>query len=170
MSELSGIATMTTMLIAIGEETTADTDAQADDDKVLHTVGTTKGILSQSRDMCIIRQAHSQSDTVAQHGRQGYDTLPGQVGRILNTPRDRTGTGTTDANRTDGLITTILLNHHYYFLAQCRYKIIHIRIVFRGKSVFSQNITSDIHHRIGCSLDADIHTDDLSFDIILLHP
>ena len=160
---------MTTMFLTIGEETAADTDTQADDDKVLHTVGTSESILSQGRDMRIVRQANSQSDTVAQHSRQWHDAFPRQVSRILDTSGNRAGTGTADTYGTDGLVTTILLNHHHDFLTQCRHEVIHIRIIFRRESVFSEDIASDIYHGIGSTLNADIHTDNRSFDIIFLH-
>ena len=54
MTELSGITAMTTMFLAIREEAAADTNAQTDDDKILHTVGTAEGIFTQSRDMGIV--------------------------------------------------------------------------------------------------------------------
>jgi hypothetical protein len=48
-------------------------------------VGRTEGILTQGRDMRIVGQAYSQSDTVAEHSRQRHNTLPRQVSRILYT-------------------------------------------------------------------------------------
>ena len=47
MSELTSIAKVPLMIFAFGEETTTQTDAQTDDDEVLHTMGTAEGVFTQ---------------------------------------------------------------------------------------------------------------------------
>ena len=47
MSELPGIAVMTLMVAASGEEAAAQSHANAQHDEVLHTVGTAKGIFPE---------------------------------------------------------------------------------------------------------------------------
>ena len=46
MAELAREAKMPLMLMALRENTAADADAQADDDEVLHAVGTAEGIFA----------------------------------------------------------------------------------------------------------------------------
>ena len=97
------------MGLSVGEEATAQTTVtDGNHHKVLHTVRTAIGSLTQCRDMGIIGHCHSQSKTVAQHRCQRDDTLPRQVGCVLDTARDITGAGSTDTNGADTLITAIL--------------------------------------------------------------
>ena len=85
MSELTCIAEVTLMVSALRKEATAQAYTQTDDDEILHTMSTTKGVLTQCRHMSIVGEGHSQSQTVAQHGCHRDDTLPRQVGRVLDT-------------------------------------------------------------------------------------
>ena len=119
--------------------------------------------------MCIVRQANRKSNAVTQHGRKGNDTLPRQIGCILNTSRHGTGTWRTDTNGTDGLITAVLLNNHNDLLTQSCHKVIDIRIVTRWERILSDDITTDIHNGVSSRFVTDIYTYDSRFEIILLH-
>ena len=70
MAHLTGKAVEAQMGLPIGEEATAKaTMTDRHHDKILHTVGTAIGLLSQSGDMGVIGHCHSQSHPIAQQGR-----------------------------------------------------------------------------------------------------
>ena len=157
MSELTCKPQMAHMVGPFCEETTAQTNAKANDDEVLHTVGTTKGIFSQCRHMGIVRQGYGESQTIAKHGCHRDDTLPRQVRCILDTSGDRAGTGRTHTDRADPLVAAIGLNQFDNLLTELCHEFVHIRIVNCGEGIFRQDITSDIDDGVGSSLDTDIN-------------
>jgi len=107
---------MTDMLFSFCEETAAYTNAQTDDDEILHTMSTAKRIFAKGRDMRIIRESHSQTHTVTKHRCQRNNALPRQIGSILNTARYRSGARCTDTHRANSLVTTIGLYQCHDFL------------------------------------------------------
>ena len=119
--------------------------------------------------MGIVGEGHSQSQTVSEHRCHGDDTLPRQVCRILDTTRDRAGTGAAHTDGADILITAVVLNQHDNPLAEYGYEIVHVRIIDRGEGVFRQYITSNIYNSIGGQLVTDINANHFRLDVLFNH-
>ena len=116
--------------------------------------------------MRIVGHGDSQSQPVAQHGRQWDNALPWQVGGMFDITRDGTGTRGTDTHRADGLIPSILLYEHQDSLGQCCHIIVDIRIVCRLKKILSQDIAPDIHDGECRLFQTDVNTYYTRFNLI----
>ena len=116
------------------------------DDKVLHAMSCTIYMLAQGRNMSIVAQRHSQTDSVAQHSSQRYYAFPRHIGGILNTSRQIVGTGCTDTYRADILESPISFSDKYDTLAEYGQEIVHVRIVSRQETVGTQNIATLVNN------------------------
>ena len=67
-------------------------------DKVLHTMGTTESMLTQRHDMTIITYGNCKPKTVAQKSRKRYDTLPWHIWSILDATCPEVSTWTADTH------------------------------------------------------------------------
>jgi hypothetical protein len=103
----------------VGEDAAAQSAvAERDDYKVFHAMGAAVGVLAQAGNVGVVGQCHGQPQAVAQHGGQGYDTLPGQVGGIDDTAGKEVGTWAAYAYRAYGVETVVGFGQQYDALGQ----------------------------------------------------
>ena len=169
MAELTSISQMSLMLDSICKEATANTNTKTDDDEIAHTMGTAKGLFTKGRDMGIVGETYGQTYLLTQHHSQRHNAFPRKIRSVLDTPRHRAGTGRTDTDGTNRLITAILFHQHHDFLTKGRHELLYHRVVLGIKGIFRQYITTDVNKCIRCTLVADINAYDLRFDVVLFH-
>ena len=121
-------------------------------------------MLTQTGCVGIITHGNSDTQSVAQHGFQGHQTFPRQVDSILNTARHDTGTGTTNADATNRLVTAISLSQHQDLLRQLGNETVQIRIGIGRKMILGNDITSNVNNGKRCTIITDIHTNNTAFD------
>ena len=87
VAHLTGKPLVAQVYLAVGEEATAHAVAEGDDDKVLHAVGGTEGLLAECCTLRVVAYGDGQPQPVAHEGGQRDDALPCQVGRVLDASR-----------------------------------------------------------------------------------
>ena len=136
------------------------------DYEVFHTVSTAIRLLAQSCDMRIVGHSDCQSQPVAQHGSQGDNALPWQIGCIFYTIGNRAGTGRTDTHGADSLNATVLLDKHDNLLTQHCREVIDVTIISRIEIILCYDIPPDVNYGKGCSLKADIYAHNAGLDFV----
>ena len=119
---------------------------------------TAEGMLAQSHNMGIIGNGYSQSQSVAQQGRQRNDTFPREIRRVYDATCLEVRTRRTDTHRTNGLKTAICLNQLHDTITQCRDESTNLWIILCGETVFRHDVTSYVHNSIGSGIQTDIYT------------
>ena len=158
MSNLTGIAIRSEFDTSVCKDTTSQTRTQCDDNKVTHTMSTTESMFAQCHHMGIISHSHSQSQSVAQQGRQWDNTLPGEVRRIHDTSQFIVCTWCTDTHGTDGLKSSIRFYQLNDSITQSRHISPNLRIILSGEAVLCQNVSSNIHNGIRCCVQTNVYT------------
>ena len=119
--------------------------------------------------MSIVRESYGKAYLLSQHDSQRHNAFPRKIRSILDTPRHRAGTGCTDTNGTNRLITAVFFHQHHDLFTKCRHKLLYHRVVLGIKGIFRQYITTNVNKCIRCTLVADINAYDLRFDVVLFH-
>ena len=169
MTKLTCIAVVTLVVASCWEEAATQSHTHAQDDEILHTVCASEGVLTQCRNMCIVRKTYCESDSVSQHSSQWHYTLPRQVGGILDTAWYRTCTWRANTYRSDGLVTSICLNQCYNLIAKILHKVVHIWIIVGWEMFLGNNVSTDVHNGVGCTLITDVNTYHFCFNLIFFH-
>ena len=169
VSYLSSITVRAQLHAAVGEEATAQARTKGDHDKVLHATSTTESMLTKSHHMRVVGNSYSQTQSVAQQGRQGDDTFPREIGRVHDTALLIVWTRCADTHRTDGIVTAIGINHLDDAFTQLRHKCPYLRVVFCGETIFDYDVSSDIYNSIRCGLETNINSNNPFLNCFLIH-
>ena len=109
VSNLASKAVAPQMGCSVGEDATAHAAAKRNQNEVFHAVRHTISVFTKGTDVGVVSQCHCQSHAVTHHGGHRHHTLPRQIGSVLDTPRHEVGTRTADADRTDALVSAVIL-------------------------------------------------------------
>jgi len=169
MSYLTSITVGTFMDQTVGEDTTTQPRSQSNHHKITHTSRTAESMFTKRYHLGIIGYCHRHSQTVAHHRANGNNTFPRHIGRVLHTACSKIGTGTTHAHRTNGLITTVRLNHHKDPFTQRCNIIIGIRIVLCRKTILHKDLAFCVDNGISSLLQTNIYTNNPLLYYSLFH-